>query len=125
MTTLYMTRGDLKPFIEATLKYLDGTTVDLTDSSGVVFNMKKKNGPVIISGKAGSIIDDSSPEVKPSIVRYDWEKGDTDVDGVCLGEFVATFIDGPAEEGGEPVSKELKFPAKVDFEIRFRERQTA
>jgi hypothetical protein len=66
-----MTRGDLKPSIEATLKYLDGTTVDLTDASGVVFNMNKENGPVIISGKAGSIIEDSSAEVKPSIVRYD------------------------------------------------------
>jgi hypothetical protein len=119
-----MTRGDLKPSIEATLKYLDGTTMDLTDASGVVFNMKKENGPVIISGKAGSIIDDSSPEVKPSIVRYDWEKGDTDVDGVCLGEFVVTFCEAPAEEGGEPVSKELTFPAKGDFEIRFRKRQT-
>jgi hypothetical protein len=39
-----MTRGDLKPSIEATLKYLDGTTVDLTEASGVVFNMKKENG---------------------------------------------------------------------------------
>jgi hypothetical protein len=87
--------------------------------------MKKENGPVIISGKAGSIIDDSSPEVKASIVRYDWEEGDTDVAGVCLGEFVVTFSEAPAEEGGEPVSKELTFPAKADFEIRFRQRQTA
>jgi hypothetical protein len=124
MTTLYMTRGDLKPSIEATLKYLDGTTVDLTDTSGVVFNMKKENGPVIISGKAGTIIDKSSPEVKPSIVRYDWEEGDTDVVGVFLGEFVVTFSEAPSEQGGEPVSKELTFPAKGDFEIRFRERQT-
>jgi hypothetical protein len=124
MITLYMTRGDLKPSIEATLKYLDGTTVDLTDASGVVFNMKKENGPVIISGKAGSIIDDRSAEVKPSIVRYDWEKGDTDVAGVFQGEFVVTFSEAPAQEGGELVSKELTFPAKGDFEIRFRERQT-
>ena len=67
--------ADLKPPIEATLKYLDDTTVELTDASGVVFNMKE-NAPVIISGKAGIIINDSSPEVKPSIVRYDWGEGD-------------------------------------------------
>jgi hypothetical protein len=84
MTTLYMTRGDFKPSIEVTLKCLDGTTVDLTDSSGVVFNMKKENGQVIISGKAGSIIDGSAPEVKPSIVRYDWEEDDTDVVGFVM-----------------------------------------
>lgn len=67
MTTLYMTRGDFKPSIEVTLKCLDGTTVDLTDSSGVVFNMKKENGQVIISGKAGSIIDGSAPRLNPAL----------------------------------------------------------
>jgi hypothetical protein len=45
MTTLYMTRGDLKPSIEATLKYLDGSTVDLTDATGVVFNIEKRKRP--------------------------------------------------------------------------------
>jgi hypothetical protein len=81
-----MTRSDLKPSVEATLKYLDGTTEDLTDASGVVLIMKKENGQVIISEKAGSIIDSApdNPDIKPSIVRYDWEEDDTDVVGFVM-----------------------------------------
>ncbi len=108
MTTIYMTKGDLKPPIEATLKYLDGTVVDLTEATGVIFNMKKENGTLIINGKAGSIV---TPN--PGVVRYDWEEGDTDTRGVCYAEFVVSWPEG-----------DLTFPAKGDFEIRFRERLT-
>jgi hypothetical protein len=111
VTTIYMTKGDLLPPIEATLKYLDGTTVDLSDASGVIFNMKKENGTVIVDAKAGSIVSAGA-----GVVKYAWAEGDTDVYGVCYGEFVVSFSGGSAGE--------LTFPAKGDFEIRFRERLT-
>ena len=113
MTTLYMTKGDLKPAIEATLKYLDGTTVDLTSATGVTFSMKKENGTVIISAKAGTI-----SSAAGGIVRYDWEDGDTDTDGVFMAEFTVSWSAG----AGATYIPTLTFPAKGDFEIRIRPR---
>ncbi len=110
MTTIYMTKGDLLPSIQATLKYLDGTVVDLTDATTVVFNLKKENGDVVFSG--GTAFVNSSAGA--GIVQYDWQEGDTDVEGVCFAEFVVTFSNGS--------SGELSFPAKGDFQIRFRPR---
>ena len=105
-----MTKGDLLPSIQATLKYLDGTLVDLTDATTVEFHMRKENGDVVISAGTGSVL---SPAAG-GIVQYDWQEGDTDVEGVCYAEFVVTFNGG--------TSGELTFPAKGDWEIRFRER---
>ncbi len=110
MTTIYMTKGDLLPAVQATLKYLDGTVVDLTDATGVIFNLKKENGTVVIDGHAGAIL---SPAAG-GIVTYTWAEGETDISGVCYAEFVVTFSGGSAGE--------LTFPAKGDFEVRFRER---
>ncbi len=110
MTTIYMTKGDLLPSIQATLKYLDGTTVDLTDATTVVFHMKRENGDVVISAGTGYV----NSSAGAGIVQYDWQEGDTDVEGVCFAEFVVTFDGATAGE--------LSFPAKGDFEIRFRER---
>jgi len=105
-----MTRGDLLPSIQATLKYLDGTLVDLTDATTVVFHLKQENGDVVIS--AGTAYVNSSAGA--GIVQYDWQEGETDVEGVCHAEFVVTF--------NGATSGELTFPAKGDFEIRFRKR---
>ena len=105
-----MTKGDLLPSIQATLKYLDGTLVDLTDATTVVFHLKQENGDVVIS--AGTAYVNSSAGA--GIVQYDWQEGDTEVEGVCYAEFVVAFNGG--------TSGELTFPAKGDFEIRFRKR---
>ena len=111
-----MTQGDLRPVIQATLKYLDGTTVDLSGATGIIFSMKKENGEVIVDGKAGSIIN-----VSGGIIQYDWADGDTDVSGVCYAEFVVSFSGGT----GVLVDPTLTFPAKGDFEIRFRAKISA
>ena len=92
------------------MKYLDGTLVDLTDATTVVFHLKQENGDVVIS--AGTAYVNSSAGA--GIVQYDWQEGDTEVEGVCYAEFVVTFNGATAGE--------LTFPAKGDFEIRFRKR---
>ncbi len=109
MTTSYMTKGDLYPSIEATLKYLDGTVVDLTDATVVKFHMTKEDGTVIVEDGSGSIVSPAG-----GVVGYNWQEGDTDVSGVCYAEFVVTLSNGTAGE--------ITFPAKGDWQIRFRER---
>ena len=116
MTTIYMTVGDLLPAVEATLKYLDGTTVDLTSATGVTFSMKKENGTVIINAKAGSISNAAG-----GIVRYDWGEGETDDTGVFYAEFVVSWSAGT----GATYIPQISFPAKGDLEIRFRDRFNA
>ena len=109
-TTFEMVKGDRKPSVLATLKYSDGTTVDLTGCTAK-FHMKK--GATVKVNASATII---SPPTNGQ-VRYDWIIGDTDVtleaDGYVLyeAEFEITFADG----------KVMTFPTKAEFEIKFRD----
>ena len=62
---------------------------------------------VLLFNKSASIL---SPATAGQ-VQYTWASGDTDVVGLCKGEFEVTFTDG----------KTLTFPTKGDFTIEFRE----
>ena len=109
--TFDMVKNDLKPSILCTLKYADGSLVDLTSCS-VKFHMKK--GSTLLVDKSAVVV---SPPTG-GVVRYDWTTGDTNVvidsDGYGSydGEFEVTFAD----------TKTMTFPSKKgDFEIRFRD----
>jgi hypothetical protein len=99
-----MVKNDLKPSVLATLKYSDGTVVDLTGCTAK-FHMKQgstvlidKNAVILTPGTSGQ-------------VRFDWDTGDTAYTGLCNAEFEITFSDG----------EKMTFPTKGDLEIVFRE----
>ena len=98
-----MVKGDRKPSIQATLTWKDGSAVDLTNCTAK-FHMKK--GDTVKVNKDASIVDPPTD----GIVQYDWEDGDTDVDGVWLGEFEITFADGTT----------CTWPTDADLKIIFR-----
>lgn len=108
--TFEMVKNDLKPSILATLKYEDGTVVDLTGCT-VKFHLKK--GDTLLFNKAAVVV---APATS-GVVRYDWATGDTtvtlDADGYarCSGDFEITFSD----------TKKMTFPTKGDLEIIFRD----
>ena len=104
MVRIFMVEKDLRPVIIATLKREDGTIVDLSGCS-VKFNMNKDE--VNLINKTATIL---SPPTDGK-VQYNWEAGDTDVTGLCYGEFEVTFAD----------TKKQSFPSEGDFEIVFRE----
>jgi hypothetical protein len=105
-----MVKNDLLPSILATLKYTDGSTVDLTGST-IKFHLRQgttllfnKTAVLILPGTAGQ-------------VRYDWVSGDTaimldsDRIGRCKGEFEVTF----------PTGKVMTFPTEGDLDVIFRD----
>ena len=99
-----MVRNDLKPNIEATLTYKDGSVVNLTNAT-VKFHMKKENGAVVVNKDA-----DVTEALNGKVVYY-WAEGDTDLLGKCKGEFEVTFPDSTTQT----------FPAVDEFDIIFRE----
>lgn len=102
---IYMVRNDLKPSIEATLKYTDGTVVDLTNCT-VKFHLRKRDGAIIVN-KDATILE---PKTDGKVI-YNWASGDTDIVGTCKAEFEVVFAD----------SKPQTFPSVDEFEIIFRE----
>lgn len=109
-TTFEMVKGDLKPSVLATLKYSDGTIVNLTGCTAK-FHMKK--GTTVKVNAAATIL---TPATNGQ-VRYDWTGTDTtvtlDADGYVVyeAEFEITFADGNV----------MTFPTKAEFEIKFRD----
>ena len=103
MTKFLMVKGDLKPSVQATLKWKDGSIANLTGCT-VKFHMKK--GDSVLIDKNASIVDPPTS----GIVQYDWASGDTDTSGTCKGEFEVTWADG----------KTTTWPSEGDFEIIFR-----
>jgi len=103
MVTIYMVEGDLKPIIEATLTYKDGSIVNLAGCT-VKFHMMQKS--TVLIDKPAEILE---PKTEGKI-RYNWEAGDTNITGKCTAEFEVTFSD----------SKTMTFPTETTFEIVFR-----
>lgn len=104
MTSFEMVKGDLKPSVLATLKYADGTTVDLTSCSAT-FQMSQ-GGALLINKPAVILSPPSGGQV-----RYDWSSGDTNYVGTCQAEFQVTFADW----------RTMRFPTDGSLQIIFRQ----
>ena len=107
-----MVRNDLLPNVMATLKWKDGTLVDLTIAIGVQFHMLDPKGLIAINEPATIV----EPKIDGK-VQYNWQDArdgklrDTDHLGKCKAEFEVTFSDGQT----------LTFPTEGGFYILFRE----
>ena len=107
MTVIYMVQNDLMPVLQATLTNADGTPYSLTGAT-VTFSLEKADGTSIIQKKACTVLDAANGKV-----QYAWSQGDTNVTGLCYGEFDVTFSDGTV----------LTFPPQnQDLQIMFRPR---
>ena len=109
LTEFEMVKNDRQPSILATLRYSDGSAVNLTGAT-VKFHMSK-DGVILINAAAVVVAPATG-----GVVRYDWTALDTAVilgsDGFCRckGEFEVTFSDATI----------MTFPTKGDFQIIFR-----
>jgi hypothetical protein len=74
MVEIKMYKTELRPSIKATLKWPDGTVVDLTGCTAKFQLVERDTGLVILS-KAATVV---SPPTN-GIVQYDWASGETDV----------------------------------------------
>lgn len=86
----FIKQNDTSPAIQAALKTPAKLPVNLIGAS-VIFNMKDETGRVLVSNTA-IVVDDEA-----GIVRYDWNTGDTSIDGPCYGEFQVTYEDDSIE----------------------------
>ena len=93
MTEVYVKQGDTLPSVEATLKYTDGTVMDLTDFT-VVFTMIGKDGTKKVDEASATIVNPPGTDGK---VRYYWSGTDTDTPGRFRGEFEVTRPDGKTQ----------------------------
>ena len=109
MTKLTLYKGDRRPSIKATLKYTDGTTVNLTDCT-VKFQLVEVKTNVTILNETASI---KAPSTT-GVVQYDWKSGETDVDkSKYKARFAVTFEDGRIQT----------FPRKDDLYITFKKKE--
>jgi hypothetical protein len=105
MTVIYMVQNDLMPVVQATLTKADGTPYPLTGAT-VNFSLEKADGTSVFQKKSCQILDAVNGKV-----QYTWQLGDTNVTGLCYGEFEVTFSDGTV----------LTFPPQnTDLQILFR-----
>src|SRR5690242_14974001 len=98
-------RNATQPALEATLKYDDGTAVDLTGAS-VTFSMKDRKGNVIATGSAAVQVPATAGKIK-----YSWIAADTKNAGDYKAEFEVDF-------GGGNILKAPSDPTKPFIEIR-------
>lgn len=89
-STFKTKQNDTKP-IYAHLEDVDGR-IDLTNATGVVFNMRDLSGTVKVSRGVCTIITPTQ-----GYVRYDFDAADTDTAGIFKGEFEVTWVDGRIE----------------------------
>jgi len=99
---LYMRKGDLRPPVQGSLKWENGTAVDLTGCS-VTFTMIDENGTKKVNAVSASIV--GSPT--DGKVKYEWSGTDTDTAGAYSAYFTVTFAD----------AKTQKFPSKGEYMI--------
>jgi hypothetical protein len=78
--TFYIKRGDTSP----ALKIAVPDTYDLTGAV-VSFQMRPRRG--LISIDRAAVVESAT------VVRYDWQSGDTDIAGAYEAEFRVTFAD--------------------------------
>lgn len=83
-------QNDTSPALRAILKDAKKKPVNLIGST-VRFHMKAESGRIIVNDLA-ELTDDEN-----GVVTYFWKEGDTDTQGICLGEFEVTYEDGTIE----------------------------
>jgi hypothetical protein len=81
--------GDTAPDLQATLKNSDGSVIDLSSASAVLFHMREKGTTTALIESAATIVSAAG-----GVVKYVWQAGDTDTEGTYDGEFEITFNDG-------------------------------
>lgn len=80
--------GDLEPALEVQL--LDGTTpVDLTNALSVEFTMRERTNPSVIRARGTMSVADQ--RLRPGVVRYAWQAGDTARVGTYAAEVRVTW----------------------------------
>lgn len=89
MSAFSIKQGDTLPVLEATITKADGSALDLTNATAVVFRMRNVNARPAGTFKvnaAATFVD------KPNgIVRYTFTAADTNAPGSYAGEFVVSF----------------------------------
>lgn len=104
-----MYKTELRPSIKATLKWPDGTVVNLTDCSAKFQLVEKDTGNVILN-KTATIL---SPPTS-GIVQYDWVAGETDVQSSKYKlRIEITFAD----------TKKQTFPRADNFFVTFADKE--
>jgi hypothetical protein len=83
-------QNDTSPALSVILRNAKKQPVNLIGST-VRFHMKSESGKLIVNGLA-ELTDDEN-----GVVTYFWKQGDTNTEGVCLGEFQVTYEDGNIE----------------------------
>lgn len=94
MADFSIKQNDLLPILEAILQDVNGTPVDLSTASGVVFHLREE-GDATLKITSGAVTIDATPTTGK--VTYEWVNGDTDVNGLFLGEFEVTWP-GPKKQ---------------------------
>jgi len=89
MAVFNIKRNDTKPFLAVQLLDATGSAIDLTNSTGISFNLATNDNDYtsVLSGVC-SITGSATGNVE-----YRWAAGDTNRSGLFLGEFETTFSD--------------------------------
>ncbi len=90
---IYMKRGDTLPVLTRTLKYSDGTAVNLTGAT-VLFQARAKSVPGVTAGTVVISAACSVTNATTGAVSYAWQEDDTMSAGEYEAEFQATFPSG-------------------------------
>jgi predicted nucleotidyltransferase len=83
-------QNDTSPAIRAALKTPNNQAVNLIGAT-VRFHMKDDLDTIIVDKPA--VVENQ----EGGIVRYDWETGDTNAEGICFCEFEVTYEDESIE----------------------------
>lgn len=83
-------QNDTSPAIEAALKTPSKQAVNLIGAA-VLFHMMDEGGQVLVANTA-VVVDGAA-----GIVRYEWQTGDTSIEGLCRAEFQVTYEDESIE----------------------------
>lgn len=84
----YIKRGDRLPVLGRTLRFTDGTAIDLTGCT-VRWKMMTKVGGVVKVDAVATVVSASGGRVE-----YAWQTADTEVAGDFIGEWRVVYPDG-------------------------------
>lgn len=87
-------RNDTKPFIKANLQDATGSAVDLTNATGIFFNLATNDNTYTAVLSGASLTSGTTNGSTAGVVEYQWNAGDTNRSGNYLGEFEVTYTDG-------------------------------
>ena len=87
--TFKIKRNDTRPYLAAQVLQANGSAVDLTNTTGVYFNLSTNDNTYTPVFSGAAVITGSTT----GEVEYRWAAGDTNRSGLYLGEFEVTFTD--------------------------------